>query len=553
MLLELHIRNMALIEKADLDFRSGFTVLSGETGAGKSILIDSINFALGAKTSKDIIREGAEFAYVGLIFKILDKEKIEYLKSLDFNILEDGILIVSRKLSASRSILKVNDESITIAKLSTLTGLLIDIHGQHEHQSLLSKAKHLSIVDGMLDKEALALKATIQALYDRYKEIKNKLSLDDDSFIREREIDILKYEIREIEISRLKPNEEEKLNMAYRKLKAVSNINDNLTDVIEILDNTDIGSAVTSLEEISSFSPELKEFEQELYDLDAKICDINRDIKAYFDKLDYSEENFEKIQKRLDFVNRFTNKYTRDTDKLAFILKTKKERLRDLLNFDSDREKLSRELENLEMEFTDLSNSLRLLRKKVAKILEENIKNNLIELNFINVEFKIEFKELNNFSVNGLDDIEFMISTNPGNPLKPLKDVASGGELSRVMLAFKSVLANVDDIDTLIFDEIDTGISGRTAQKVAEKISYISKEHQVLCITHLPQIAAMADCNYLIEKSSDGIETKTSIENIKDESLVLELARLLGGSEITKAVLDTAKEMKELANKYKNR
>lgn len=553
MLLELHIRNMALIEKADLDFRSGFTVLSGETGAGKSILIDSINFALGAKTSKEIIREGAEFAYVELIFKILDKEKIEYIKSLDFNILEDGILIISRKLSASRSILKVNDESITIAKLSTLTGLLIDIHGQHEHQSLLSKAKHLSIVDGMLDKEALALKATIQALYDRYKEIKNKLSLDDDSFIREREIDILKYEIREIEISRLKPNEEEKLNMAYRKLKAVSNINDNLTDVIEILDNTDIGSAVTSLEEISSFSPELKEFEQELYDLDAKICDINRDIKAYFDKLDYSEENFEKIQKRLDFVNRFTNKYTSDTDKLAFILKTKKERLRDLLNFDSDREKLSRELENLEMEFTDLSNSLRLLRKKVAKILEENIKNNLIELNFINVEFKIEFKELDNFSVNGLDDIEFMISTNPGNPLKPLKDVASGGELSRVMLAFKSVLANVDEIDTLIFDEIDTGISGRTAQKVAEKISYISKEHQVLCITHLPQIAAMADCNYLIEKSSDGIETKTSIENIKDESLVLELARLLGGSEITKAVLDTAKEMKELANKYKNR
>ena len=488
-----------------------------------------------------------------LIFKILDKEKIEYIKSLDFNILEDGILIISRKLSASRSILKVNDESITIAKLSTLTGLLIDIHGQHEHQSLLSKAKHLSIVDGMLDKEALALKANIQALYDRYREIKNKLSLDDDSFIREREIDILKYEIREIEISRLKPNEEEKLNMAYRKLKAVSNINDNLTDVIEILDNTDIGSAVTSLEEISSFSPELKEFEQELYDLDAKICDINRDIKAYFDKLDYSEENFEKIQKRLDFVNRFTNKYTSDTDKLAFILKNKKERLRDLLNFDSDREKLSRELENLEMEFTDLSNSLRLLRKKVAKILEENIKNNLIELNFINVEFKIEFKELDNFSVNGLDDIEFMISTNPGNPLKPLKDVASGGELSRVMLAFKSVLANVDDIDTLIFDEIDTGISGRTAQKVAEKISYISKEHQVLCITHLPQIAAMADCNYLIEKSSDGIETKTSIENIKDESLVLELARLLGGSEITKAVLDTAKEMKELANKYKNR
>lgn len=553
MLLELHIRNMALIEKADLDFRSGFTVLSGETGAGKSILIDSINFALGAKTSKEIIREGAEFAYVELIFKILDKEKIEYIKSLDFNISEDGILIISRKLSASRSILKVNDESITIAKLSTLTGLLIDIHGQHEHQSLLSKAKHLSIVDGMLDKEALALKANIQALYDRYKEIKNKLSLDDDSFIREREIDILKYEIREIEISRLKPNEEEKLNMAYRKLKAVSNINDNLTDVIEILDNTDIGSAVTSLEEISSFSPELKEFEEELYDLDAKICDINRDIKAYFDKLDYSEENFEKIQKRLDFVNHFTNKYTSDTDKLAFILKTKKERLRDLLNFDSDREKLSRELENLEMEFTDLSNSLRLLRKKVAKILEENIRNNLIELNFINVEFKIEFKELDNFSVNGLDDIEFMISTNPGNPLKPLKDVASGGELSRVMLAFKSVLANVDDIDTLIFDEIDTGISGRTAQKVAEKISYISKEHQVLCITHLPQIAAMADCNYLIEKSSDGIETKTSIENIKDESLVLELARLLGGSEITKAVLDTAKEMKELANKYKNR
>lgn len=553
MLLELHIRNMALIEKADIDFEKGFTVLSGETGAGKSILIDSINFALGAKTSKDIIREGAEFAYVELIFKILNKEKIEQIKALDFNILEDGILIISRKLSNSRSILKVNDESITATKLSSLTKLLIDIHGQHEHQSLLSKSKQLEIVDTMLDDRYLDIKKQISVLHNKYRDIKASLNSADDSFIREREIDILKYEIREIEAARLKPNESEKLNLAYRKLKLLADVDEKLKEGLEYLATLNISSVAALIEEVSDYDEYLKDLNQELYDIDARLSDINIELKKYIEKLDYNDENFDKIQKRLDFVNRFTSKYTEDIEVLTDILKDKKIRLKELLNFDSNREVLIKEFEETKEELYKLCINLREERTRVAKILEENIIKNLVDLNFINVEFKIDFKELDVFSSTGLDDVEFMISTNPGNPKKALKDVASGGELSRIMLAFKAVFASVDDIDTLIFDEIDTGISGRTAQKVAEKISYISKEHQVLCITHLPQIAAMADCNYLIEKSSDGIETKTNILNIKDEDLVLELARLLGGSKITKAVQDTAKEMKELANIYKTR
>lgn len=553
MLLELHIRNMALIEKADIDFEKGFTVLSGETGAGKSILIDSINFALGAKTSKDIIREGAEFAYGELIFKILNKEKIEQIKALDFNILEDGILIISRKLSNSRSILKVNDESITATKLSSLTKLLIDIHGQHEHQSLLSKSKQLEIVDTMLDDRYLDIKKQISVLHNKYRDIKASLSSADDSFIREREIDILKYEIREIEAARLKPNESEKLNLAYRKLKLLADVDEKLKEGLEYLGTLNISFVAALIEEVSDYDEYLKALNQELYDIDARLSDINIELKKYIEKLDYNDENFDKIQKRLDFVNRFTSKYTEEIEVLTDILKDKKIRLKELLNFDSNREVLIKELEETKEELYKLCINLREERTRVAKILEENIIKNLVDLNFINVEFKIDFKELDVFSSTGLDDVEFMISTNPGNPKKALKDVASGGELSRIMLAFKAVFASVDDIDTLIFDEIDTGISGRTAQKVAEKISYISKEHQVLCITHLPQIAAMADCNYLIEKSSDGIETKTNILNIKDEDLVLELARLLGGSKITKAVQDTAKEMKELANIYKTR
>ncbi len=552
MLLELHIRNMALIEKADIDFAKGFTVLSGETGAGKSILIDSINFALGAKTSKDMIREGEEYAYVELVFRLEQEEKIRQIRDLDFPVADDGILVISRKLSANRSSLKVNDESVSAARLRILSSMLIDIHGQHEHHSLLSTAKHLEIVDSLLPKGALHIKQEFARIYARHQELEQKLQAAEDAYIREREIDILKYEIREIESAKLKPDEEEKLHLAYKRLKSLSELCAALESSLSLLQVRHLDEAAAELSAAGAIDRKVAQWAEKLLDMDAALSELDREMLNYLEELDYKEENLDKLQKRLDFVHKFTHKYGSDADKLAEILHRKKLRLRELLHFDTDRQRFMEEAEALEKQMHQQSLILREARKQAALHLQEDIIRNLRDLHFLDVQFAVHFEEKDSFLATGADALSFMLSTNPGQPLKPLQDIASGGELSRIMLAFKSVLAQMDEIDTLIFDEIDSGISGRTAQKVAQKLALLGKKHQVLCITHLPQIAAMADENYLIEKSSDGTDTRTDVIKITGEDLVEELARLLGGSEITKAVKDTAREMKELANQYKN-
>ncbi len=552
MLLELHIRNMALIEKADIDFAKGFTVLSGETGAGKSILIDSINFALGAKTSKDMIREGEEYAYVELVFRLEQEEKIRQIRDLDFPVADDGILVISRKLSANRSSLKVNDESVSAARLRILSSMLIDIHGQHEHHSLLSTAKHLEIVDSLLPKGALHIKQEFARIYARHQELEQKLQAAEDAYIREREIDILKYEIREIESAKLKPDEEEKLHLAYKRLKSLSELCAALESSLSLLQVRHLDEAAAELAGAGAIDRKVAQWAEKLLDMDAALSELDKEMLNYLEELDYKEENLDKLQKRLDFVHKFTHKYGSDADKLAEILHRKKLRLRELLHFDTDRQRFMEEAEALEKQMHQQSLILREARKQAALHLQEDIIRNLRDLHFLDVQFAVHFEEKDSFLATGADALSFMLSTNPGQPLKPLQDIASGGELSRIMLAFKSVLAQMDEIDTLIFDEIDSGISGRTAQKVAQKLALLGKKHQVLCITHLPQIAAMADENYLIEKSSDGTDTRTDVIKITGEDLVEELARLLGGSEITKAVKDTAREMKELANQYKN-
>ncbi len=552
MLLELHIRNMALIEKADIDFAKGFTVLSGETGAGKSILIDSINFALGAKTSKDMIREGEEYAYVELVFRLEQEEKIRQIRDLDFPVADDGILVISRKLSANRSSLKVNDESVSAARLRILSSMLIDIHGQHEHHSLLSTAKHLEIVDSLLPKGALHIKQEFARIYARHQELEQKLQAAEDAYIREREIDILKYEIREIESAKLKPDEEEKLHLAYKRLKSLSELCAALESSLSLLQVRHLDEAAAELSAAGAIDRKVAQWAEKLLDMDAALSELDKEMLNYLEELDYKEENLDKLQKRLDFVHKFTHKYGSDADKLAEILHRKKLRLRELLHFDTDRQRFMEEAEALEKQMHQQSLILREARKQAALHLQEDIIRNLRDLHFLDVQFAVHFEEKDSFLATGADALSFMLSTNPGQPLKPLQDIASGGELSRIMLAFKSVLAQMDEIDTLIFDEIDSGISGRTAQKVAQKLALLGKKHQVLCITHLPQIAAMADENYLIEKSSDGTDTRTDVIKITGEDLVEELARLLGGSEITKAVKDTAREMKELANQYKN-
>lgn len=544
MLLELHVKNLALIEKADLEFKEGLTVLSGETGAGKSVLIDSINVALGAKTGKGIIRTGSEYAYIELLFAVNDPEKIKKIRALDIEVEDDGMLIISRKITPQKSVARINDETVTAAKLRSLTGLLIDMHGQYEHQSLLSPASHLDFIDKLSPEESKDIKKELSATYKEYSDVVSALRDGSDRVLREREADILRYEIEEIESAELKEGEEQELLDEFRKMKNSSRISAGLSSASDELENDFITHAVKSLNDITGFDGKLSDIHRQLSEIEGLVFEAKRSIDDYLNGFEYNEERFVEIENRLDIIHRIQGKYGDDIDAIIKGLETKKDRLGYLDGYDSMRQKLIDRKEELEIKLTELCDRLSQIREKTAQDLRVRIVNELEDLNFLGVLFDIEHVRMDRFSANGNDAMQFLISTNPGQPVKPLKDVASGGELSRIMLALKTVLADTDEIETLVFDEIDAGISGRTAQKVAEKLHVIGKGHQVLCITHLPQIASMADNHYLISKSTDGTSTHTDIRYITGEESVAEIARMMGGNEITESVLKAAREMK---------
>lgn len=546
MLLELHVKNLALIEKADLEFKEGLTILSGETGAGKSILIDSINVALGAKTGKGIIRNGAEYAYIELLFAVDDPEKLQKIRNLDIAVEDDGVLIVSRKITPTRSVAKINDETVTAAKLRSLTGLLIDMHGQFEHQSLLSPASHLDFVDKLSPARCKELKNEISKEFKEFASVTDTLNAGTDKALREREADILRYEIEEIENAELKEGEEQELLDAFRKMKNSSKINESLRGASDDLENDSISHALKNISDATAFDSGLEDLRKQLSEIESLMYEAKREIDSYLGEFEYDAESFAKIEERLDVIHRLQGKYGDDITKIVESLEEKKERLSYLDNYDAKREELLKRKKELEGSLDNLCKELTKIRKETAGELKKRIIKELEDLNFLGVDFDIEVSELDKFTQNGKDAVLFMISTNPGQPIKPLKDVASGGELSRIMLALKNVLADTDEIETLIFDEIDAGISGKTAQKVAEKLRLIGRGHQVLCITHLPQIAAMADNHYLISKSTDGNTTKTEIKYIDGEDAVKEVARMMGGNELTETVLNAAREMKGL-------
>ena len=545
MLLELHVRNLALIEKADLEFGKGLTVLSGETGAGKSILIDSISLALGAKTGKGIIRNGAEYAYIELLFAVDDSEKIRRIQELDIAVEDDGVLIVSRKITPSRTIAKINDETVTAGKLRSLTGLLIDMHGQFEHQSLLSPSSHLEFIDKLSPDEDGRIKTEIADYYREYASLAGELNEGSDKLLRDREADILRYEIEEISSAELKTGEEQELLDEFRRMKNSSRISSGLSAASEELDNDFISHALKQVNDIADFDKDIEDIRRGLSEIEGLVFETKRSIDSYLDGFDYDEERFDQIEKRLDVIHRIQGKYGDDIEKILEGLQTRKERLDYLDNYDGLRDRMIRRKNELEELLTDSCDRLTAVRRATADELKLRITEELKDLNFSGVQFDIGMKKTDRFTAGGNDTAQFMISTNPGQPMMPLKDVASGGELSRIMLALKTVLADTDEIETLIFDEIDAGISGKTAQKVGDKLSIIGRGHQVLCITHLPQIAAMADNHYLISKSTDGSSTKTEIRYIEGEESVAEIARMMGGNEITENVLSAAREMKQ--------
>lgn len=556
MLVHLHVKNLALIEEAEVDFEEGLNILTGETGAGKSILIGSINLALGQKMSREMIREGAEYAYVELVFQVGSNTE-EKLKEMEVYP-EDGQVIISRRLTGSRSISKINGETTTISGIRKISELLLDIHGQHEHQSLLYADKQMEILDAYGQAEIEKAKQKVKGFYKEYRAIKQELEsyqLDEEQ--RRREINFLEYEIQEIEDAQLKYGEDEELSVSYRKLLNGKKITESLDEVYQLTDYEQgsagqISRALQKLSQITSFDEKLEELLASLTDVDSLLNDFNREAASYMTEFTFSEEEFFEIEKRLDILNGLKGKYGHTIPEILNYQTEQEEKLEKLLNFEVRKEKLEKQYREKEEELLEASVVLTKIRKKWAKQLEKQIILGLQDLNFLDVSFKIAFEEREKFTAQGKDNIHFLISTNPGEPVKELSKVVSGGELSRIMLAIKTLLADKDCTETLIFDEIDTGISGRTAQKVAEKMALIGEQHQVLCITHLPQIASQANSHYVIEKQVKNGETVTRIFKLSDDQSVEELARMLGGAEITNAVLQNAKEMKDLAQQQKN-
>ena len=552
MLLELQVKNLALIEQAQVEFGGGLNILTGETGAGKSIIIGSVNMALGGKASRDSIRQGADSAYIELLFSVDTPAQEEALKALDIQPGEDGTVIISRKITPSRSTAKINDETVTAARLKQVTSLLMDIHGQHEHQSLLNIHKHLEILDAYAKSQVSPVKEEIRREYHRYRQVKERLSsMEGGQEERLREADFCRFEIESIEQAALKEGEEEELTARYRKLSHAQKIMEGLSEAKEALDEEGIARAVRAVDQVSGFDKESKTIKDQIFDVEALVNELGHAITGYMEGCSYDEGEFRQIEGRLDVIHGFQAKYGSTIARILEVLEEKRKRLEELEHFEEIRAELEKELETSANLLEGFCTKLSQIRKKAGKELAERMKSSLIDLNFLDVTFVMEFRRLKGYTADGFDEAEFLISTNPGQPVKPLRAVASGGELSRIMLAIKTVLADTDEIPTLIFDEIDTGISGRTAQMVSEKLNEIAKSHQVICITHLPQIASMADSHFEIAKSVPRGKTVTNIRRLEKEESIHELARLLGGAQITDVVRQNAREMKELAERTK--
>ena len=552
MLFHLSVRNLALIDSAEVEFEEGLNILTGETGAGKSVIIGSVNAALGGKTSKDMIRQGCDYAYVELVFSVTDEKKRRELAAREVCPDADGNLIISKKITPSRSISRINDETVTAARLREITGILIDIHGQHEHQSLLYHAKHLEILDEYGKSRIAKLKEQTAEAYQEYAAVKKKLEYYQSG--REqllRETDFLRFEIEEIENAGLKPGEEEELESAYRRFSNSRRIVESLSEAYQAVNGDAVARALLAVEKAAEYDEGISGIRDQLYDVDALMSDLNREISSYMEEMTFDEAAFRETEERLDLIRGLENKYGDTIEKVLDSLDRKREKLEELEHFDLRREETERRFAQLEDRLETLCGELSEIRRETAQTLTERMREGLSDLNFLNVEFTMEFRRLSHYTAGGFDEAEFLISTNPGEPPRPLGAVASGGELSRIMLAIKAVLAETDDIPTLIFDEIDTGISGRTAQMVSEKLSLIAGSHQVICITHLPQIAAMADSHYEIRKTAKENRTVTQIKRLSEEQMTDELARLLGGAEITEAVRQNAREMRALAAEKK--
>lgn len=561
MLKELSIKNFAIIDDLKIEFDSGLNLLTGETGSGKSIIIEALGLVLGGRGSKDLIRTGEDKAVIEALFYIEDNIK-SILSKYGYET-EESILIISREISLTYpSITRLNGRPITLNILSNITPNLIDIFGQHEHQSLLNIQNHQILIDSLGNREHKDLLEKIRTTYEVYIEEKKKFNeMNKTSSEREREIDLLKYQIEEIDAANLTSEDEFEIENNFKKYSNIQSIQIGLGNVLENLNGSTydrnsildlFNNCINLLNNIKNFDSEIIQYHDKFNNLRYELQDLAREVDYYLESLEVDEEKFIYYRDRLDLVNKLKKKYGITIDKIFEYRNNIFIEYENLINYEKKMEEINKNIKRYEEILTNDSLLLRNKRIDIAKKLENKLTQELKELNMGNVVFKVDFKEKESISNNGLDNIEFLISTNPGENLKPLSKIVSGGEMSRIMLGFKNIIADNDKIPTLIFDEIDTGISGRTAQIVGEKICKISKNHQVIAISHLPQITALADNHYKIYKESEGYTTITKVRKLTYDERVLEMARLLGGVNVTETTINHAKEMLNMSKKIKS-
>ena len=550
MLLELNIENFAIIENMKIEFESGLNVLTGETGSGKSIIIDSLGLVLGQRVNKDIIKKGKDRAFIEAVFSSYDEETKDLL--LEYGIESGDLIVVSKEIrEKGPSITRINNRTVTSQILSKISTHLIDIFAQHESISLMDNKNQLKLIDDFSAKEQknllLNLKDVVQEINDLKNEYHEKSMLEQN---KDREIDLLEYQIHEIEDAALTDYDDEKL---YDDFNYLNNMTDTLVKLSEAKSLINESYESSSLEDIldkiianivdvSKYNKDLKEVEQDLEDIRYRISDIAKELDRYVNSSEIDEEKLLYLKERIDLVNNLKLKYGNNVKAINKFYSDISERLHFLQNYEDNLNKLQNKIKNMEEEALLLAEKISQNRKDTAKILEKKVEEEIVKLNIKDAKFKIDISE-KELSKDGIDKIEFLIAPNLGQDLMPMAKVASGGEMSRIMLGFKSIIAEKDDIPTLVFDEIDTGISGRTAQIVGNKIKELARDRQIIVISHLPQIVALADTHFAIKKDVVNNSTISTIDKLNYDERVSEVARLIGGINVSEIAIETAKEM----------
>jgi DNA repair protein RecN (Recombination protein N) len=562
MLQSLYLENIALIEKLGIELFPGFNVLTGETGAGKSIIIDAVNFVLGERTSRDLIRNGASKAKVDAVFSLNEGDRVyEVLDKLGIE--AENEIILSRELSTSgRNSCRINGTLVPVAMLKSVSDTLADIHGQHEHQALLDPENHIGYLDAFCHSDSFPLIEKIDNIVSEYVALtlKRNSGFSSESE-REREMDMLRYQIDEISSAGLETDEEEKLNAEKTVLLNAERIRTALESAHAALSGGEDGSALSlidearrSLKDIAALNGEYEEFANRLEELYYTAEDISFSIRDSSENVDMNMQRLEEIEQRLKLISDLKRKYGRSAEEVINFGVEAQNRLNELENAEALAAEMDKKLNKLKAEYNAETDKLTLVRKNACEKLKQSVLNELSDLGMSKAKFDVLLTNQSSGEPrkNGRETAEFMLSANPGEPLKPLEKVASGGELSRIMLCFKTIFADNDRIPTLIFDEIDTGISGRTAAVVGEKMLGIAKKHQVICVTHLAQIAALADAHLMVRKYDDGEKTFVETRQLNEEEKVSRIANMMDGESDSPSAVLHAKELIARAEKIKS-